>query len=118
MRTNFLVLNGGVILWIPAPATLTLVSGWSDRLPRWAVPAAHPTEVPCVPGTQGTSVISGLAGATAQARGRVVANVSLVAVLVVAAQPAHGLIALGPAAGHAVEDRVVAHQELRPAREA
>jgi len=33
VRTNFLVLNGGAILWIPAPATLTLVSGWSDRLP-------------------------------------------------------------------------------------
>jgi hypothetical protein len=34
VQTNFLVLSGGAILWIPAPASLTLVSGWSDSLPR------------------------------------------------------------------------------------
>src|SRR5215472_18895305 len=39
-------------------------------------------------------------------------HASLAVVFVVAAQPAHGLIAFVAALGRAVKDRVVAHQEL------
>ena len=42
-------------------------------------------------------------------------SASLAVVFVVAAQPAHGLIAFVAALGRVVEDRVVAHQELRTA---
>src|SRR5437764_805099 len=42
-------------------------------------------------------------------------SASVPLVFVVAAEPAHGLIAFVAALGHAVEDRIVAHQKLRPA---